>query len=106
MIPMNSSRLFGVAASLAVLLSACKTVPSDTPSPYGVEWQLVELNGHPAPSGAGGKPGTLILVLDDGRASGFAGCNRFSGTFTRSAGQIQFGPLMMTKMACWDGPGG
>jgi putative lipoprotein len=103
MIPMNGSRILAVAAGLVVQLSACKTVPSDSPSPYGTEWQLVELNGHPAPGGAGGKPATLTLVLDDGRASGFAGCNRFSGTFTTSANQIQFGPLMMTKMACSEG---
>lgn len=100
---MNVSRIFGVAASLSPLLSACKPVPSDSPSPYGIEWQLIELNGQPAPGGAGGKPGTLTLVPDGGKASGFAGCNRFSGTFTTSADQIQFGPLMMTKMACSEG---
>lgn len=103
MISMHSSRIFGVAASLTVLLSACKTVPSDSPSPYGVEWQLIELNGQPAPGGAGGKPATLTLVRDEGRVSGFAGCNRFSGTFTTSTDQIQFGVLMMTKMACSEG---
>ena len=100
---MGSFRTLGVAAWLSLLLPACKPVPSDSSSPYGVEWQLVELNGQPAPRGAGGKPGTLTLLQDDGRASGFAGCNRFSGTVTTSAAQIQFGPLMLTKMACSEG---
>ncbi len=100
---MASFRTLGVAACLPFLLPACKPVPSDSSSPYGVEWHLVELNGQPAPRGAGGKPGTLTLLQDEGRASGFAGCNRFSGTVTASAGQIQFGALMMTKMACSEG---
>ncbi|HWA15499.1 MAG TPA: META domain-containing protein [Gemmatimonadales bacterium] len=34
------------------------------------------------------------------RASGFAGCNRFSGTYTVAGDSLRFGPLMSTKMAC------
>lgn len=98
---MYSSR-FLVAAGLFVL-AACRPVPRDSSSPYGVDWQLVELNGQPAPPGAGGKPGTLTLREDEGRVNGFGGCNRFSGTFTASGDQIQFGPLIMTKMACSEG---
>jgi len=100
---MRAFRTLGVTACLPLLLPGCKPVPSDSSSPYEVEWRLVELNGQPAPRGAGGKPGTLTLVEGEGQASGFAGCNRFSGTVTTSAGQIQFGPLMLTKMACSEG---
>jgi len=99
----RSFRTLGVAACLPLLLPACTPVPSDSSSPYGVDWRLIELNGQPAPRGAGGKPGTLTLVEGEGRASGFAGCNRFSGTVTASSGRIQFGPLMLTKMACAEG---
>ena len=100
---MRAFPILVLAAGLSHLLSACWPAPTSSPSPYGIEWQLVELNGQPAPLGGGGKPGTLRLAEDEGRASGFAGCNRFSGTFTTSAAQVQFGPLMMTKMACSEG---
>lgn len=100
---MNSSNRFRLAVCAAALLDACGPATVDSSAAYGVEWQLVELNGQPAPRAAGGKPGTLLLSEGEGRASGLAGCNRFAGTFTRSADQIQFGPLAMTKMACAEG---
>jgi heat shock protein HslJ len=99
---MQGSRMRGVVAAL-VLLAACQPVSTEQPPLFGVEWQLVELKGQPAPLGNGGRPGTLLLAEGEGRASGFAGCNRFSGTFTVTGDQLQFGPLMMTKMACSEG---
>ena len=32
--------------------------------------------------------------------SGFAGCNRFRGTYTFDGGSLSFGPLATTRMAC------
>ena len=69
----------------------------------GGEWVLVELFGEPAPSGAGGRPATLIFEADTSRAGGFAGCNRYGGSYTVAGDSLRFAPLIMTKMACAEG---
>jgi heat shock protein HslJ len=61
-------------------------------------WTLVELNGHPAGMGAGGQPATLQIAAD--RASGFAGCNRFSSTYEMSGATLRFTAPVSTRMAC------
>ena len=72
-------------------------------SPVGVEWRLVSIGGTPAGTGANGQPATLRLDDTSGRASGYAGCNQFSGSYTLSGTSISFGPLAMTRMACAQG---
>lgn len=99
-----------VAVLLTALVVACQR-PARTEDPAasfrssvgGGEWVLVELFGEPAPTGAGGRPGTLIFDADTSRAGGFAGCNRYGGSYTVAADSLRFGALMMTKMACADG---
>ena len=71
----------------------------------GPTWTLVELEGRPAPSGAGDRPATLML--EGGatpRASGFAGCNRWSSPYSHTPpDRIQFTALSSTEMACATG---
>jgi heat shock protein HslJ len=45
---------------------------------------------------------TLKLDTQSGqrRASGFAGCNRFSGSYTLHSGALTLGPLATTRKAC------
>lgn len=44
-----------------------------------------------------------ITFTDDGKVSGTTDCNGFMGTFTQPAqGEMSFGPLASTKMACKD----
>lgn len=69
----------------------------------GTEWILTEIGGHPASHGAGGKPATLLLSASDHRASGFGGCNRFSGGYRIAGDSLVFGALAMTMMACPSG---
>lgn len=92
------SLLFGVIAA------GCSQRPpaTDEPAPKitGIEWQLTELAGQPAGLGAGGRPATLNFDDAEKRANGFAGCNRFAGTYQISGGELIFSPLIMTKMAC------
>ena len=61
-------------------------------------WTLVELNGRPASTGAGGEAATLQITAD--RASGFAGCNRFSSTYEMSGAALRFTAPVSTRMAC------
>ena len=67
------------------------------------EWLLVQLGDKLSPQGNGGKPVTLTLASAEGRASGDAGCNQYSGPFTLSGNQLTFGPAISTKMACEQG---
>lgn len=79
------------------------TMPDTLPPLLGTEWSLVELDGKPAPRGAGDKPATLSLTTSDSRASGFGGCNRWFGTYERTGDQLRFSQMGSTKMACISG---
>lgn len=111
-------RITTSALMLALLLASCKqrtdtppaadsATPSETSSsPSGVtdrQWVLVQLGDNTSPQGNGGKPVTLTLASAEGRASGNAGCNGYSGPFTLSGNQLSFGPAISTKMACEQG---
>lgn len=83
--------VLGLASAL--LLAACAT----TPPSVGGTWRAADVNGLPV---TGARPLTLTLG-PDGRASGDAGCNSFSGTYAfRSRDRIDLGPLARTEMAC------
>ena len=70
----------------------------------GPTWSLTELNGQPAPLGAGDRPATVVFEAGTTRAAGFAGCNRWSSAFSHTApDSLQFTAPLSTKMAC---PGG
>jgi heat shock protein HslJ len=81
---------------------------SATPAPAATgitdrEWTLVQLGENASPLGNGGKPVTLTLASAEARASGNAGCNRYSGPYTLSGRNLTFGPAISTKMACAQG---
>jgi heat shock protein HslJ len=111
-----------VRASLCFALAGCgDRPPADTPAASppagdtavaptsvatsigGREWVLVALGEQASPLGAGGKPATIQFDSAASRAAGFAGCNRFSGSYTLGPDSLSFGPVMSTKMACVDG---
>ena len=81
------------------------TAGSSTRDLIGPTWSLIELSGQPAPLGAGDRPATLIIQGGaEPRASGFAGCNRWSSQYTLTApDRIQFTAPLSTKMACSQG---
>lgn len=67
------------------------------------DWALASLGEQTNPMGNGDRPPTLRLESSSLRASGFAGCNRFSGPYTLSGDSLSFGALVSTKMACAQG---
>ncbi|HUL70653.1 MAG TPA: META domain-containing protein [Gemmatimonadales bacterium] len=100
----------GLLIFSAIALGAChRSVASSTtpeakgPALVGTEWTLVELDGQPAGLGAGDKAATLTLVSDANHASGFAGCNRMSGSYELTGAALRFGPMAVTRMACATG---
>jgi heat shock protein HslJ len=42
----------------------------------------------------------MMFSAEGNRVSGSTGCNRFTGTFTRTGASLRFSPLATTKMAC------
>lgn len=102
-------------ALLALLVTACQaTAPTAaeataTQAPVtpaaslrNTRWVLRTLNNQPVSVPASGEA-YLLLRNGEQRAEGNGGCNRFRGSFELpAAGQLTFGPLMSTKMACPD----
>ncbi len=43
---------------------------------------------------------TSIQFGTNGKVSGFAGCNRFGGTYSQKGNRIRIGRVFTTKMAC------
>lgn len=108
--------MFRPMALSMILLAACgqkpaADVPADPPpnpppATAGADgltaspWTLVKLGEREHPVGMGDKAPDLRFDAAESRASGFAGCNRFSGGYTVKGDSLVFGPLMSTKMAC------
>lgn len=62
----------------------------------GTEWQCLTIAGAPVKDP---QPPTLAFGAD-GRASGFAGVNRYGGSWTAAAGNaLKLGPMAATRMA-------
>jgi heat shock protein HslJ len=101
--------------ALACDQSSEKAAPSDTPVVPAVtpasatvpitdrDWTLTSVGERTNPMGQGDRAPTLRLDSGESRASGFAGCNRFSGPYTLSGDSLSFGALVSTKMACAQG---
>ncbi|MFV0478667.1 MAG: YbaY family lipoprotein [Parahaliea sp.] len=72
-----------------------------------VQWQLVELNGEVPPVSASGEAASLRFDGRTGRAGGYAGCNRYAGTYdidkADNDGALSFGPIAGTRRACMQG---
>jgi heat shock protein HslJ len=58
-------------------------------------WTLVRVPGVDLPPAV-----SPSLTLEEGRASGHAGCNRFTGAYELAGERLTFGPLAGTLMAC------
>jgi heat shock protein HslJ len=101
------------AAGLVLFLAACAGPPkppsqeqSARPAPAAItdrDWVLVALGTQSAPAGRDHQPATLRLEASTSRAVGFAGCNRFSASYTLAGDSLRFGPALATKMACAEG---
>jgi heat shock protein HslJ len=118
-------RSVGALLAAAALCAAC-SLPQHTdadappPDPFNpaatqllddTSWQLTSWTRadgatRDVPHGEGDKaadaPITLVLSTANGqrRASGFSGCNRYTGTYMLRDGKLSFGPLAGTRMAC------
>lgn len=68
---------------------------------YGKKWELIELRGRPIE--VNGMKETPYLIAEEaiGKIAGFAGCNRFFGSYNLyKANRLQFSHLGATQMFC------
>lgn len=89
-------RRAAVVGVLLSLLAACSASGKKTDPPHG-NWALASLGGV-------ARTGASLAFLDADRAAGRGGCNGYSTTVRAgAAGELAFGPVAATKMACLDG---
>lgn len=63
-------------------------------------WKLIRIGSAPVPANNNREP-HLIFHSNNSRVSGTGGCNNLMGGYeTTGAGQVRFGQLASTKMAC------
>ena len=93
--------LFPAIAATALLatLAGCGSGISLDEPIEGPAWQLVQLGDEPVQPGSGAQ---VQFDRSSGRVSGSGGCNRISGTFTRTGVALKIGQLASTRMACTD----
>lgn len=77
-----------------MMLAACSSAPQATEAFERLQWQVA--------GDESAQPITLAFDAKENRASGFSGCNRYSGSYTLDHNQLRFGAMMSTKMACAD----
>ena len=101
---LQHSQLF----ALAMTLLACGKQPSGEPpklessAPVAIsagDWVLESLGTQTLPADSTKRP-TLRLDPATLHASGFTGCNQYSGTFIARGDSLAFGPVTSTKMFC------
>jgi heat shock protein HslJ len=104
----SPSRPFRIALALTLLLPACAQTTHDhagapgsthaaapAPTITGSEWRCSRLGNVTPPADC--MP--TFMLGTDGKASGFAGVNRWFGTCTANGASLAFGPLVATRMA-------
>jgi heat shock protein HslJ len=97
---------FGWAMSMVTLLFSCHaSADVAMPATANIEdtkWQLVEVSNEPVSPLAGEKRPHILLDSAQKKATGFAGCNNFFGSYEIDDIALKFGPLGSTRMSCPD----
>lgn len=63
-------------------------------------WKLIELYGRPVEADANSNEPYVTLKAEGNVATGNAGCNGFSGSYSTEGNEIRFSKLISTRMAC------
>lgn len=85
----------------AFLVGCCR-IPAPAPGAAALErttWRLVSLPGHAPDALSRLEPG-VTARFEDGRVTGFGGCNTFTGSYSLQGTRLTFGALAGTMMAC------
>lgn len=71
-----------------------------TSSLEGTYWKLTRLGDESVTPDPKAREPHLVLEAKAGRVTGWSGCNRLTGTYTREGAALRFVPLASTRMAC------
>jgi len=84
-----------------MLISACaaEVTPSGT-SLTDTVWNLIEIEGKPVTLGMEARYLDFVLAGNGPRVGGFAGCNRFTGTYEMIDDRMALGKLALTFRSC------
>lgn len=66
-------------------------------------WRLTRLGDRPVETRPGQRELHLVLRQAEARATGFGGCNQFTGPYRVAGASIALGPMAATMMACLGG---
>lgn len=86
----------GPFTALTIVLTPAGPAPAGG-SPLRGEWRVTELDGEKLKDG---ESGLLLAFAEDGRVSGFAGCNRLTGRYEAADAALHFSAIGLTRMAC------
>jgi heat shock protein HslJ len=75
-------------------LEGCGGVRVSPESLEGTGWTIVAIDGRAVSGDA------YFLDFEDGRLTGKAGCNQFSGPYSEVRPNLRPGPIVSTRMAC------
>ena len=94
-------RLFGLVMMFSLLVAqGCVSVEPQKEATFtNTVWSLKQLGVDPIPD-AGSTTEPHLIFLDDGRVSGYGGCNRFSGRYGTVDDSFRFLEMAATKRAC------
>lgn len=104
---MRSCRRIALAVFTTALIALAATgcgsgISLDEPI-EGPTWRLVQLGDQPvAPGTEPQRDAQVQFDGNSGRVSGSGGCNRVSGTYSRSGYELRMSQLASTRMACAD----
>jgi heat shock protein HslJ len=88
----------------AILLGGCGPKAAEqttTPVPPAASAELAGTRWALEGSGdKGADSKTTLEFLEDGKMSGFAGCNRMTGTYAVSGNRLTFGAIATTRKLC------
>ena len=90
----------GPFTDLTVTLTAAEAPPAATAAPVALtrtEWRVAELEGEKLKDA---DPAPVLAFAEDGRVSGFAGCNRLMGRYESGESTLKFSAIGLTRMAC------
>jgi heat shock protein HslJ len=87
--------VLATTALLAALTGCGSGISLDEPI-EGPMWRLAQLGDEPV----GPSEAQIQFDRSSGRVSGSGGCNRVSGSFTRTGVALKIGQLASTRMAC------
>jgi copper homeostasis protein (lipoprotein) len=66
-------------------------------------WKLTRIGNEPVLLGEHQLEPNLVLSSEDGRVSGFGGCNRLTGGYSLDGSSIEFSEMASTMIACAKG---